>query len=1197
MPEPEATVWSLDAARMPLPALSVHLDGRIAQANAAAARLFGRSADALRGTALDGLLTAGGRVLYHTQLVPTLRVDGHADGLSLVVRDASGAEHPVVAQASLDDTDATGPLITLLLLPSRSGRHTEDELLRISRAADSSPGMLFEYLVDATGRGRFAYASVAIVGLFGLVPEQVRADDEALLDRIHPDDRAALLRARDEAAAAQTLWVGLCRVRPGDTAPWAWLSWRAMPRPLEDGVTAWHGFIADVTRQREMEQAEREHEAAQRAAEARREAEAFAHAMLDTQPTLLVYWDRELRLRFANQAYLDWRQLRREEVIGRTMLEIVGPEFHARYLANNPTFTSGEPAWTEVQLTDAQGRIGHFWVNTLPRIEGGQITGYFVIGNDVTELVESRRRLEQLNEALAEAEQFTRLVADSLPGRVAYWDHDQICRFANRHFCEWLGKAPEQVIGGAAVPVLGAALHRALTPYIASALAGEPQQFEREEMGPDGLPRWRLVYFFPDRRGGQVRGFIVLGTEITSLKLQERQLRELNEQLAQALDLAEAATRAKSAFLANMSHEIRTPMNAIIGLSHLMARDSRDTVLRERLGKVDGAAHHLLQIINDVLDLSKIEAGKMVLEDEEFSIDALMGGAFDLVGEPAREKGLELVLDTDHLPARLRGDATRLSQAIVNLLSNAVKFTTRGWIRLRARLVRTDRDRRLVRFEVTDTGEGIDATQQERLFRSFEQADVSTTRRHGGTGLGLSITRHLARLMDGEVGVHSEPGVGSTFWFTAWLGRAAEAGDLAAPPDLQGLRALLIDDLPEAVAVIEDRLRMFGLQVDSADSGPRAIERVRKELRAGRSYDVVLVDWRMAPMDGIETLTELRRLLGAGAPPAVLVTAFDEPTMWQQANNANCHAVLVKPITSSALHDALVRVLRPRAAVVVGRSGADSNEAALRRHHTGQRVLLAEDNAINQEVAGELLRSAGLTVETASDGRRAIELATTRDYDLILMDVQMPEVDGLEATQEIRRRIGAGLAIVAMTANAFGEDRAACLAAGMNDHVGKPVDPDRLYATLLRWLPQRAPALLRAAAVGPAEPLLLGRLASLAGLDAAQGLRNVGGNLDMLERTLRRFVITYASGVPALGQLATAEERRLAGRAGHSLRGACSTIGAFALVGALEALEAGITAPEDLATADMLDLLGQRAQHELADLVHGLRASLGEPTG
>jgi signal transduction histidine kinase len=284
-----------------------------------------------------------------------------------------------------------------------------------------------------------------------------------------------------------------------------------------------------------------------------------------------------------------------------------------------------------------------------------------------------------------------------------------------------------------------------------------------------------------------------------------------------------------------MSHEIRTPMNAIMGLTHLMARDTRDTLERERLAKINDAARHLLQVINDILDLSKIEAGKMQLEDTEFSLDAMLSGAFEMVNGRAREKGLELVLDTDHLPARLRGDPTRLAQALINLLANAVKFTDKGWVRLRAELLGEEAGHMVVRFEVQDTGEGIALERQGALFTAFEQADSSTTRRHGGTGLGLALTRHLAQMMGGEVGMRSTPGQGSTFWFTARLQDAAQAGDLAAPVPMQGLRVLLVDDLPEALQALADRLQSLGMQVHAVGSGEAAVAMAPKSAPGART--------------------------------------------------------------------------------------------------------------------------------------------------------------------------------------------------------------------------------------------------------------------------------------------------------------------------------------------------------------------------
>ncbi|OYV00723.1 MAG: hypothetical protein CFE45_07915, partial [Burkholderiales bacterium PBB5] len=599
-----------------------------------------------------------------------------------------------------------------------------------------------------------------------------------------------------------------------------------------------------------------------------------------------------------------------------------------------------------------------------------------------------------------------------------------------------------------------------------------------------------------------------------------RQLARANDALAERAQQAEAATRAKSAFLANMSHEIRTPMNAIIGLTHLLCRDSRDAHQRERLTKVEQAARHLLQIINDILDLSKIEAGKVMLEDVEFALDELMSRVFEMVGGAARDKGLELVLDTDHLPARLRGDPTRLAQALINLLGNAVKFTASGFVRLRGELLAEDGDHVDVRFEVQDTGPGITQDQQAALFKPFEQLDSSTTRRHGGTGLGLTLTRHLAQLMGGEVGLSSAPGQGSTFWFTARLGRAAVAGEAAAPIPLAGLRALLVDDLPEALAALGDRLQLLGLQVDALGDGRAALAQLETEMAALRPYDVLLIDWRMPAPDGIATLALLRQALGDGTPPAILISAFDDSAMWQQARQAHFDAVLVKPITSSALHDTLVRVLRPHAArPVAGPATQGAAEAVLRSRHAGQRVLLAEDNAINQEVAVALLRNVGLVVDTADNGEQAVALATSRHHDLVLMDVQMPVLDGLAATRQIRQHLGAGLPVLAMTANAFGEDRADCLAAGMNDHVAKPVDVETLYGALLRWLPLPAGADPDGAPLpddlpAPGAAGIEERLAGVPGLDLPRALRQLGGQAPLLWRTLRHFARLYRDGEP-----------------------------------------------------------------------------------
>ena len=515
----------------------------------------------------------------------------------------------------------------------------------------------------------------------------------------------------------------------------------------------------------------------------------------------------------------------------------------------------------------------------------------------------------------------------------------------------------------------------------------------------------------------------------------------------------EKANEAKSSFLANMSHEIRTPMNAVLGLSHLALKTDPSPRQRDYLLKIRSSGQHLLGIINEILDFSKIEAGKLSVESIEFDLDKVLENVSNLISEKASDKGLELIFDIEPsvVSTRLRGDPLRLGQILINFCNNAVKFTEKGEVVIRAGVVEIVDDSQVIKFSVSDTGIGMTNEQIMRLFQAFEQADTSTTRKYGGTGLGLAISKRLAELMGGDVGVTSEPGKGSTFWFTARLGK----GMIAPRPnllrsDLRGRRVLIIDDNSSARTVLSSMLRSMTFNADEAASGEEGIEMVRQAAQRGEPYEIIFVDWQMPSLDGIETSKRILTMSDLPAlPRIVMVTAYGREDVLKEAEANRVENVLVKPVTMSTLFDTIVGVLRADQEPSDHVQVVPSFEIARTR---GTRVLLVEDNEINQEVAIGLLEDAAIHVDLAENGEIAVRMAQEMEYDAVLMDMQMPVMDGVEATRAIRSdpRLH-DLPIIAMTANAMAADRERCLNAGMNDHIGKPIDPDELFSVLLRW--------------------------------------------------------------------------------------------------------------------------------------------------
>jgi two-component system sensor histidine kinase/response regulator len=784
---------------------------------------------------------------------------------------------------------------------------------------------------------------------------------------------------------------------------------------------------------------------------------------------------------------------------------------------------------------------------TVSLAEGAEGSLYIVSVKDIT-------RVRAQSEALKKQQALLNGLIDSIPDAITYKDRDGVYLGGNDAFAALFGMTTAELVGKRAQDLYRperAAMVEAQDRRILETHEG--LCFEERTTELDGKDTLHEIMRTPLRdAAGNVLGILSIARNITRRKEQELEL-------TRAKELAEEATRTKSDFLANMSHEIRTPMNAIIGLSHLALKTSLTPKQRDYVQKVHASGQHLLGLVNDILDFSKIEAGKLQVEREEFDLDKLMEHVSGLVTEKAGAKGLELVCDIGaEVPRRLLGDQLRVRQILINYANNAVKFTHQGEIVISVRAEAVSDGHAMLRFAVRDTGIGLDEEQMARLFRSFSQADTSTTRKYGGTGLGLAICKQLAELMGGEVGVTSRVGEGSTFWFTIRAGIAG--GDrpaLLPEPDLRHLHALVVDDNENARLVLEDMLQGMTFRVAQASSGEQAIALVKQAALRGEPFDVVYLDWRMPGMDGIETARQLKALQLSQAPFIVMATAHSRDEALQEAQQVGIGEVLAKPVSASTLFDTTMGVLGgQKSAVADARPVVDRSEAlaALR----GARILLVEDNDINQRVASELLQDAGMVVEIAGNGQIALDMAQTNRYDLVLMDMQMPVMDGLTATQELRKLYGAAqLPIVAMTANAMQRDRERCLAAGMDDFLAKPIDPEQLTTMVAQWLRPRAGTAAADAPppVRPAATLDAGGLPVVPGLDTTTGLRRMLGKKPLYLSMLRRWVDSQRDCVPQLRAALDAADWPTAERIAHTAKGLAGNVGADELAKRAAAVE------------------------------------------
>ena len=723
----------------------------------------------------------------------------------------------------------------------------------------------------------------------------------------------------------------------------------------------------------------------------------------------------------------------------------------------------------------------------------------------------------------------------------------------------------------------------------ASLLRGDVSQREQQMVRKDGSIFWCRLSGSAIDSNHLERGTVWMLEDVTGQ-------RETNEELARARDIAEDAAKAKSDFLANMSHEIRTPMNAIIGMAHLALKTDLTARQRDYVKKIQGSGQHLLGIINDILDFSKIEAGKLDVEHSDFELDKLLDNVANLINEKTSAKGLELIFDVSpEVPRSLIGDSLRMGQVLINYANNAVKFTEQGEIDIILRVKEKTEKDILLYCAVKDTGIGLTPEQVSRLFQSFQQADTSTTRKYGGTGLGLSISKKLAHLMGGDVGVESVHGEGSTFWFTARLGiGCGKPRSLIPEPDLRGRRVLVVDDNENARLVLNDLLSSMTFKVVEAESGASALEAIRKATGTEDAYEIVFLDWQMPGMDGIEVGRKIKALDLEIMPHLVMVTAYGREEVLKEALATGIEDVLIKPVNASILFDTAMRVLG--AEVDDRRSAGDAPSLLLEEMAaiSGARILLVEDNDLNQMVAGEILQDAGFVVEIADNGKIAVDKVMNNagePWDIVLMDMQMPVMDGVSATLEIRKHPEFNdLPIVAMTANAMQHDKDKCLNAGMVDFVTKPIQPDELWAALRRWIKPRAQAT-------PVEPPPAATQTATAtsipqgitGLDTAAGLSRVLGKTALYLAMLRKFVAGQRKSADDIAGALDLEDWATAERLAHTTKGVAGNIGASQIQELAAKLESAAKARQ---SRELIDLLLADLAGPLEKLIADIEAQL-----
>ncbi len=1085
---------------------------------------------------------------------------------SIPLQDATGEQ--LVAEFHVDITEQKRVRAEI--------EHTKEQFQSL---VENIPGTVFRCKGDKDWTMLFMSDAVAVLSGYpasDFIGNAVRTYESV----IHPEDADHVATSIESAVAKGQQWDIEYRIRRSD-GDIRWVQEKGRGVADEGGGLAYlDGFILDISeRKREKEALAVAHGNLQGVMDA-----ATQLSIIATDPGGLI-----TVFNAGAERILGYQ---REEVIGTSLgLLHLSAEVEARESALSEEL--GRPIngfnalvaharhggfeereWTYVRKDGSQLTVN--LVVTATRDDNGQLTGFLAVAQDITD----RKRAEQL---LREAEQMYRGLVDNSQSIIYTLAPDGIFTFVSPSWTTLLGHEFEQVVGQSFAPLVHPDDVAECTSLLRETLetGRVARRVEYRVFHRDGSTRWHSSVISPIYDDeGTVRMVVGNAIDVTERKQADEQLLAANRLLEDAMERAEAASAAKSQFVANISHEIRTPMNGILGMVGLLLSTELDPQQARYAETVRSSGEVLLSLINDLLDFSKVEAGKLEFEELEFDLQLLLDDLTSIMALRAEERGLELQSVVEPgVPVLLEGDPGRLRQVLSNLMGNAIKFTHEGEVAIRVSVESETETHALLKFVVSDTGIGIPSDKLDSLFERFSQVDASTTRQYGGTGLGLAISRQLVELMEGEIGVSSTPGLGSDFWFTVRLGLQApgSGSGVSVPEDLSGVRVLVVDDNPTSREVLVSSLRGWAMRVEAVASGQVALVELRAAAAAGDPFRVAILDMQMPTMDGEELGARIKGDPELSDTRLIMLTSMAMRGHARRAQDIGFDGYLSKPARQDDLRGVLLMALSPGMlrGRLATRHSAREQAAALRL--AGRRVLVVEDNATNQQVALGMLANLGVAADAVGDGAEALKALSGVPYDMVLMDVQMPVMDGLEATRGIRAGIAGpvnrNVPVVAMTAHALQGDRERCLESGMNDYLSKPVKPRDLAAALIRNLDLGADAEPEVSGVAaPASPSLF---------DPDVLMSQLLGDTAVVRRVLERFLSDLPRQLSQLeGSLAAGDEEG-ARRGAHSVKGAAATVGAADLAAVARAMEQHLSRGESQRATTHLGRL-KAAYQELA---------------